>query len=198
MASDIKVSVKDDALRAAVDRVRLGLPLGGRMRPLWERIGRIGKTSTQLRFRTQVDPSGKPWVKSWRALNEGGQTMSLSRRLRNSIAYEARETGVAWGTNVAYAAQRNFGGVIRAKAGPFLSIPVTPEARRAGSPRNFGELHVAQSIKGQFMLVDKNGVTQYLLRAKVTQPAREFLGVNEADSKEIVDTSERYYEEQWR
>jgi len=198
MASDIQVKVEDRALRAAIERVRLGLPLGGRMRPLWERIGRIGKSSTQMRFRMQVSPDGKPWQKSRRALDEGGQTLSLSRRLRNSITYEATETGVSWGTNVAYAAMHNFGGVIRAKAGPFLSIPVTPEARRAGSPRNFEGLKVTQSIKGQFMLVDQNGVVQYLLRAKVTMPQREFLGVNGADSKEIVSTSERFYEERWR
>jgi len=198
MASDLSVKVDNAALLAAIERVHKGLPLGGRMGPLWERIGRVGKTSTQLRFRMQVAPDGSPWKKSRRALEDGGQTLSLSRRLRNSITYEATSTGVSWGTNVAYAAMQHFGGVIRAKSGPFLSIPITPQARAAGSPRNFEGLHVAQSVKGQFMLVDDKGVVHYLLRKQVTLPSRKFLGVNGADEKEIVATAKRYYEEQWR
>jgi phage gpG-like protein len=198
MASDLSVKVDSRAVHGAIERVRQGLPLGGRMRPLWERIGRVGKTSTQMRFRMQVAPDGSAWKKSWRAVHEGGQTLSLSRRLRNSITYEATETGVSWGTNVAYAAMQHFGGVIRAKAGPFLSIPITPAARAAGSPRNFEGLRVTQSVKGQFMLVDSKGVVHYLLRSQVTLPSRKFLGVNGADEKEIVATSERFYQEQWR
>jgi phage virion morphogenesis protein len=198
MGSDIKVKVEDTGIRPAIEKVRLGLPLGGRMRPLWENIGRVLKTSVQLRFRKQVGPDGMAWKKSWRAEHEGGQTLSLSRRLRNSITYEASETSVTVGTNVAYAAAHQFGATIRAKAGPFLSIPVTPQARAAGSPRNFPGLHVVQSLKGQFMLVDEKGVVQYLLRKQVVLPARPFLGVNEADEKEIVAASERFYEEQWR
>lgn len=198
MASDLSVKVDDAGLLRAIERVRLGLPLGGRMRPLWERIGRVGKTSTQMRFRMQVAPDGSPWKKSRRAQEDGGQTLSLSRRLRNSMTYVASEINVSWGTNVAYAAMQHFGGVIRAKAGPFLSIPITPAARAAGSPRNFEGLRVTQSVKGQFMLVDSKGVVHYLLRKTVTLPSRKFLGVNGADEKEIVDTSERFYEEQWR
>lgn len=204
MASDVTVKVDSAALRSAIERIRLNLPLGGRMRPLWERIGRVMKTSTQLRFRQQSGPGGTPWPKSWRAKNEGGQTLSLTRRLRNSITYDATETSVSVGTNVAYAAIHQFGGIIRAKAGPFLAIPVTPAARAAGSPRNFEGLHVQQTIKtagtsgGQFMLVDSKGVTHYLLRAQVTMPARPFLGADASDEKEIVATGERYYGEVWR
>lgn len=198
MASDVSVKVDSRALRAAIERVQQGMPLGGRMQPLWERIGRVMKTSTQLRFRMQVSPDGAAWQKSRRALDEGGQTLSLTRRLRNSITYAATATGVAVGTNVAYAAMHQFGGVIRAKAGPFLSIPVTPQARAAGSPRNFEGLKVTQSVKGQFMLVDAKGVVHYLLRKQVTMPARPFLGVNAADEKEIEASADRFYGELWR
>lgn len=204
MASDIRVQVDDAAIRRAVERLRLGLPLGGRMRPFWERVGRALKTSVQMRFRMQVGPDGSPWKQSWRAKNEGGQTLSLSRRLRNSVTYEATETSASVGTNVAYAAMHQFGGIIRAKSGPFLAIPITPAARAAGSPRNFEGLHVQQTIRsvdtdgGQFMLVDARGVAHYLLRRQVTMPARPFLGVNAGDEKEIAATADRFYGELWR
>lgn len=198
MGSDVKVQVLDTGIRPAIEKVRLALPLGGRMRPLWENLGRVLKTSVQMRFRKQVGPDGMAWKKSWRAEHEGGQTLSMTRRLRNSITYEASETGVTVGTNVAYAAAHQFGATIRAKAGPFLAIPVTPQARAAGSPRNFEGLHVQQSAKGQFLLADEKGVVHYLLRAQVVLPARPFLGVNEEDEKEIVAASERFYEGLWR
>lgn len=50
-------------------------------------IGRYFKTSTQLRFRAQQGPDGKPWQKSKRVLARGGQTLRLTSRLRNSVTY---------------------------------------------------------------------------------------------------------------
>jgi len=198
MASDSSVKLIDDGVRAAIDRVRQAMPLGKSAKPLFEQLGRVLKTSTQLRFRNQRGPDGGAWEKSWRARNEGGQTLSLSGRLRRSITYQATNNSVAVGTNVLYAAIHQFGGTIRAKSGPFLSIPITPAARAAGSPRNFGELHVTQSAKGQFLLVDAKGVPQYLLRQQVTMPARPFLGASAADQTELISATERFYDQLWR
>lgn len=50
-------------------------------------MGRYLKTSTQLRFRDQEDPEGRPWRPSQRVALHGGQTLRLSGRLRNSITY---------------------------------------------------------------------------------------------------------------
>ena len=197
MAGDARVEIMDGGVRAAFERLRLGLPLGGSMRPAMENIGRVLKTGAQLRFRTTTGPDGQAWEKSFRAKNEGGQTLSLTRRLRNSITYQATGSSVQVGTNVVYAAVHQFGATIRAKSGPFLSIPVTPAARAAGSPRNMDGLHVAQTLKGQFILVDGKGVTQYLLREQVTIPARPFLGVSSADSTEIVGVVERFFQQRW-
>lgn len=198
MAGEVRVEIRDGGVRAAFERLRLGLPLGGSMRPALENMGRVLKTGAQLRFRTSKGPDGQQWEKSFRAENEGGQTLSLTRRLRNSITYQATSGSVSVGTNVVYAAVHQFGATIRAKAGPFLSIPVTPAARAAGSPRNMDGLHVAQTLKGQFILVDAKGVTQYLLRQQVTIPARPFLGVSDGDGREIVGVVERYLQERWR
>lgn len=198
MAGETGIKIKDEGVRAGIERLRLGLPLGGSMQPAMEAIGRALKTGAQLRFRSATGPQGQAWEKSFRAKHEGGQTLSLTRRLRNSITYQATGNSVAVGTNVIYAAIHQFGGTIRAKAGPFLSIPVTPAARAAGSPRNMSGLHVAQTLKGQYILVDAKGVTQYLLRAQVTIPARPFLGVSAADSTEIIGVVERHLQSKWK
>lgn len=50
--------------------------------------GRYLKTSTQLRFRAQKAPDGRPWKPSKRVIAHGGVTLRLSSRLRNSIAYD--------------------------------------------------------------------------------------------------------------
>ena len=198
MVADVRIDLADSGVRAALERMRLGLPLGGTMQPAMENIGRALKTGTQLRFRTTTGPDGQQWEESLRARNEGGQTLSLTRRLRNSVTYQASNASVAVGTNVVYAAIHQLGGVIRAKNGPFLSIPVTPAARAAGSPRNMQGLHVAQTLKGRFILVDAKGVTQYLLRRQVTMPARPFLGVSASDRTEITGVAERYLLARWR
>lgn len=197
MADDASVRITDSGVRAALDRLRLGLPLGGSMLPAMQGMGRVLKTGTQLRFRSTRGPDGQAWEKSFRARTEGGQTLSLSRRLRNSVMFDATNTSVAVGTNVQYAVIHQFGGTIRAKNGAFLSIPVTPAARAAGSPRNMAGLHVAQTLKGQFILVNDKGVTQYLLRRQVTIPARPFLGASAADIVELLGVAERFYQARW-
>jgi phage gpG-like protein len=49
-------------------------------------VGRYLKTSTQIRFREQKGPNKEAWKKPLR----GGQALSLTRRLRNSLTYLAR------------------------------------------------------------------------------------------------------------
>ena len=197
MADDVTIKLNDSGVRAALEKLRLGLPLGGSMLPAMQIMGRVLKTGAQLRFRSTSGPDGAAWEKSFRAKHEGGQTLSLTRRLRNSITYTATAGTATVGTNVAYAAIHQFGGTIRAKNAQFLSIPVTPAARAAGSPRNMAGLHVAQTLKGQFMLVNDKGVTQYLLRKQVNIPARPFLGVSAGDRVELNGVAERFFQSRW-
>ncbi|MBN4937094.1 phage virion morphogenesis protein [Stenotrophomonas maltophilia] len=72
-------------------------------------IARYGKTSTQMRFRTQTDPDGRRWWPSARAKAQGGQTLRNTNRLFRSITSAAGNDYAEWGTNVAYAAAHNFG-----------------------------------------------------------------------------------------
>lgn len=192
MVAELKINVDDGGIGAAIERLRISMPGGDMTQPMKD-IGRALKTGAQLRFRSMHGPDGSSWPTSRRAEQEGGQTLSLTRRLRNSITFYATRDKVVVGTNVRYAAIHQFGGVIRAKNGPFLAIPMTPAARKAGSPRNMPELHVAQTLKGQFFLVDGKGVTQYLLRRQVTIPARPYLGASASDRAELLRILRDHY-----
>lgn len=197
MVAEVRVDLKSREVSAALERLRLSLPLGGDLSPAMRSMARVLKTGAQLRFRTATDPDGQPWLKSRRVREEGGQTLSLTRRLRNSLTTAADHNTATVGTNVAYAAIHQFGGVIRAKSGPFLTIPLTADARRT-SPRNMPGLHFAETVKGNFVLANDKGVPQYLLRRQVTMPARPFLGASDSDRAELLSVLQQHLAGQWK
>lgn len=198
MSVDVRIKLAGGEVAAALDKLRLGLPLGGNMSPAMRNMARVLKTAAQLRFRAQKGPDGTAWKPSFRAREEGGQTLSLSRRLRNSISGSATPTTATVGTNVIYAAIHQFGGVIRAKKGPFLAIPVTPAARNAGSPTRMPGLKVWQTLKGQFVMGDDKGTVHFLLRRQVTMPERPFLGASAADKTELVRVVQDHLQGLWK
>lgn len=102
MSDEIRTEIDDREVRAAFDKLRLRMSPGGMRRGLAE-IGRYGKSSTQMRFRNQVDPDGNRWPPSARAKRDNGQTLRDTGRLRNSLAWNVDDRGVEWGTNVKYA-----------------------------------------------------------------------------------------------
>jgi phage virion morphogenesis protein len=104
---EIRETVDDKQILDALQRLKEAV--GGHLADPMRQIGRSMKTSTQMRFRDQVGPDGKPWVPSIRVKKHGGQTLSLTARLRNSWTYIADNNSVTWGTNVAYAAPLHFG-----------------------------------------------------------------------------------------
>jgi phage virion morphogenesis protein len=108
VADDLFLRVDDAAVRAALERLR-GAPRERLPQALRE-AGRMLKTSTQLRFRTQTAPDGTAWEKSAAAIARRGQTLRDTSRLRNSITWQLTGTGVSVGTNVVYAAIHQFGG----------------------------------------------------------------------------------------
>jgi phage virion morphogenesis protein len=74
-----------------------------------KQIGQLEVSETQLRFRNQKDPSGRPWKKSERAKKQGGKTLIDTGRLRSSITFATSKTDVFIGTNVVYADIHQFG-----------------------------------------------------------------------------------------
>jgi len=81
------------------------------LQPVMREIGEIVRTSVERNFAA----SGRPkWSESARIKREGGQTLSLTGRLRRSFArpgaVQAGSDRVAVGTNVVYAAIHQSGG----------------------------------------------------------------------------------------
>ena len=90
---------------------------------IMDRIGSHLVASTLRRFETERAPDGTPWLKSARAVAEGGRTLTDTGRLRGSIAHTLTDGGhgIEVGSNVAYAAIHQFGG--RAGRGRRARIP---------------------------------------------------------------------------
>lgn len=91
-----------------------------------DQIGRYLVASTLRRFERERAPDGSPWLKSARALAEGGRTLTDTGRLRGSIAHTVTDGGraVEVGSNVIYAAIHQFGG--RAGRGRKVKLPPRP------------------------------------------------------------------------
>ena len=89
--------------------------------PAFREMGEGVKADAQQRFKASQDPYGKPWqrlkaatIAARRKGKGDGQAKPLldTGRLRNSIASQAGANSVQVGTNLAYAAIHQFGGVI--------------------------------------------------------------------------------------
>ena len=91
-----------------------------------DRIGRYIVASTLRRFEREREPDSTPWLKSARAIADGGRTLTETGRLRGSIAHAVMDAGhtVEVGSNVVYAAIHQFGG--RAGRGRRVTIPARP------------------------------------------------------------------------
>lgn len=114
----------DEALVAALGRaVAAGEDLSPAMRGIADHL----EATTRLRFETETGPDGVRWKPSQRALEEGGQTLTLSGDLRSSIGSahgpSTAEAGPerSFGAAV-YAAIHQFGGVIRPRVKQALSF----------------------------------------------------------------------------
>ncbi len=88
-----------------------------------DQIGHYLVASTLRRFERERGPDGKPWLRSARALAEGGKTLTDTGRLRGSIAHTVIDGGhaVEVGSSVIYAAIHQFGG--RAGSGRRVTLP---------------------------------------------------------------------------
>ena len=116
MADEFQIDVEADKLKDLIDKALDS----GKTRPLMQNIGARLTADAQINFRSQSDPTGKPWKPTIR----GGQILRDTGRLRNSITYTYDDESVSVGTNVIYAAIHNYGGKIKAKNAPYLAFMV--------------------------------------------------------------------------
>lgn len=126
-------------------------------------IGEAVRESTLERFKQGIDPEGKKWEPSQRAIAEGGQTLVDSARLRNSIRSQADSTGFAVGTNVIYASSQQLG------------VSDRKVTIRAKTP------------KGLRFQVGGKWIRKKEVKVTINVPKREFLGLSKDDQREIQD-----------
>lgn len=114
--------------------------LGGRLSnpaPLMREWGEILIRSTRERFKKGVDPEGNPWAPNTEATlarKRGSKPLiGKTRLLSQAVAYEVQPDGLAWGSNLIYAAVQQLGagkGVFGAMANgspiPWGTIPARP------------------------------------------------------------------------
>ena len=117
------VEIDSSALNAALARLAAAL---ANPSAAMDQIGRYLVASTLRRFERERAPDGSPWLKSARALAEGGQTLTDTGRLRGSIAHTVTDGGraVEVESKVLYAAIHQFGG--RAGRGRRVTLPARP------------------------------------------------------------------------
>lgn len=125
---------------------------------LHQEVGEYLINSTKERFRQGVDPSGTAWPASIRAKESGGKTMMDSRRLYNSLTYQADMEKVVVGTNVKYAK--------------------THQPDDASATETVIKAKKAKALK--FRIGGR-----WATKKEVHVPARRFLGINDDDAGEI-------------
>ncbi len=180
----IDVEWDDAGARAALGRAVTALDNPYEM---YDEIGQMLASAVLRRFETETGPDGTKWAPSRRARKKGGQTLTDSARLRQSITHRADAAGVEVGTNVVYAAIHQFGGTIRKKArkqtlefdddtGRFIS-------RRNAARRKTGLIRIVNAQIGAH---------------SVTMPARPYLGVSGDDRTAVLDIATRMLAETLR
>lgn len=185
-----EVSVVIDGLASALAQPGLLMP------PLAVALQR----ETATIFREQSDPvTGARWKPTGSlALStrpgggSNGQTLLDTGQLRNAlVSAKPKIVGNQVSVDTAgvpYAALNNFGGVVKPRNAEMLAIPLTREARLAGSARRWwgknearkpfvgrfnGKLFIATSQEGG------DGLDlHFILKPSVTIPQRRFIGVS--------------------
>lgn len=159
MTAGLRITLDDREVQRAVKGMRRWL-----QRDIEETLDRIGarlELTTRHRFETETAPSGEPWKPSHRAIEESGQTLTDTGRLRASITRFVRRDEVQVGTNVVYAAIHQFGG---------KTPPRTIRPRRKKALFWPGAAHPVASVRHPGSNV----------------PARPFLGLSSRDRDAIV------------
>lgn len=185
----IAIECDDAQVAAALKRL---LDAGRNLKPALKNIGEAMVTVTKGRFETSTGPDGKLWAPLSKARAKEKRKKGLPEKpliahghLRGGIAYQLTGDGVAWGSNLVYAAIHQFGGRIDIAArSQKVAWTVKKVADQSWSD---GYRHVwqfAKRAKANF----ERWITIGAHAIRI--PARPFLGVAQTDRvliTEIVD-----------
>lgn len=139
-------------------------------------------------FQQQKSPEGIPWKKLAHARPDGSSRILQDRgTLAASVRCDVSGSEVTLTASHVAANVHQYGAMIRPKTAKHLAIPVTVEAKRAGSPRRFGKPLFTIRSGDTMLMIQKadgrkkkgDGKVQYVLVKSVTVPARPYLGFSD-------------------
>jgi phage gpG-like protein len=162
--SGIQIKVDDAEIRQRLAQIRDNL---GDSQPALLTIGEIIRTSIERNFAAQ----GRPvkWKPSKRVIQDGGETLSANRKLRNSFTVKADDRSVRVGANDVRAAVHQFG----AAQGSFGTVAAMVRS------------HLRKSRKGKEYRVGSHWRRVKLPWGNI--PARPFMMVQDEDRVEILE-----------
>lgn len=161
--------------------------LGARIKDASTVLADFGEHMLNTSIPKTFEVGGRPekWPKSeWAA---GRNLQRESGRLMRSVQYRPTTRKLEVGTNLKYALQRHYGGELVPTKAKALAVPLPGVPRSMRRPRRWGDrLHYLPSKSGD---PDTTGVLAvargrgkkkswravFVLRKKVTQPARPFM-----------------------
>jgi phage gpG-like protein len=109
--------------RDQLERVLYGMrQRAGDLTDLMDRLGLVIETQTSERFDAETAPDGSKWTPSRRASEQGGKTLTMTARGRNSVTHRASADRVEVGTNVGYMAAHQTGATIRPRNASALAF----------------------------------------------------------------------------
>lgn len=114
--------------------------------------------------------------------------------LRNSYTARVEPDGASVGSALPQARLHEFGGTVRAKRTKYLALPLTVQAKRAGSPRRIPHLRFRpfrDKPGGVLYRDDGRGrrTDHFLLVPEVTVPARPRVAADAADRRAIDEVA---------
>lgn len=172
MGIQLRIDVQTEPLATALIRLQAA---SHDLLPAMQQIGSFMEMETALRFERETGPDGRKWPASLRAKATGGQTLTDTARLRQSIVSEATPASAAVGTNMVYAAIHQLGGTIKR------------EARQQTIYRHYDKR--AGELSRRFVKKGKSNFAQdvQVKAHDIKMPARPFLGINEQSETGITE-----------
>ncbi len=171
---------------------------------LFQPLGMLFQADVRRQFYSGHDAAGNPWRKLKHPRPAGGDKPLLNTGiLANSYVAAADARGVSVSSTHPGAALHQNGGIVRPTKAKVLTIPMTREATRYGSPRRFPrKLFSRPGGKGLYESIPGEGrrkaklVLHYLFASEVEVPARP-VGFSERAQGEAAEMLAEHYLERF-
>jgi hypothetical protein len=181
----------------------------GRPGPLYKRLGVIARSYIVKGIDAQTDVDGRAFMPlKFPRVRGGSKVLIDTGRMRAAlnagqgtvlnVLPDGFEVGLR-GDAFPGAALLNFGGIVRPVKGKYLAIPLTADARAAGSPLNFPRpLEPRIGPRGGVMIDPVSLEAEYALAKEAVVPAREFVGISPLCLEELQAEAEDWLYEPFR